>query len=223
MIFSHSVLPILILWFGVVVWHLIRYHTFKFHKFRFSVGNHYLMMSSFVIGLLLYAYDIHSVKPIIMFFGFALAGISGVIYEELFGKHFLRRRDRKVHWSWFITSFIGLVILITWFFYSRVGINSIYATSIAFVCIAICIIFIRRDLIWDSLLSGILVACVMLLSYLIFLTIFPEAIKRWWFLNNISGILFLGIPIEELLWAFSWGLVGGPIYEFMVGLKFKKR
>ena len=84
------------------------------------------------------------------------------------------------------------------------------------------ILYFRHDLLVDSLMSGLLVGAIMFFGYLIFLTIFPEAIHQWWILQNISGILILGVPIEELLWAFGWGMVGGPMYEFFAVLKFRK-
>ena len=93
---------------------------------------------------------------------------------------------------------------------------------ITFLLLALLIYYFRRDLFIDGLMSGIFLAITMFLAYLIFLYIFPNAIQKWWFLNNISGILILGIPLEELLWAFSLGLVAGPTYEFITGLRLQK-
>jgi membrane protease YdiL (CAAX protease family) len=63
----------------------------------------------------------------------------------------------------------------------------------------------------------------MLIFYLLFCNvIFRGIIQNWWNIKNLSGILIFGIPIEELMWVFSWGFVAGPTYEFITGLRFKK-
>lgn len=82
-------------------------------------------------------------------------------------------------------------------------------------------IYFRNDLFWDSLISGLLLGLFALVSYLIFLALFPQAIQKWWLLHNISGVLVWGIPIEEIMWAFGWGMVAGPVYEFFRGLRFQ--
>ena len=155
-------------------------------------------------------------------FGFFIGGIASSIYEELFGKSHSKRIDRKHHLSWFIIPVIGFSIFVLNLLIFVFGVNSIYASIVVFVTLALLILYFRHDLLIDSLMSGLLVGVIMFFGYLLFLTIFPEAIHRWWILQNISGILILGVPLEELLWAFGWGMVGGPMYEFFAGLKFKK-
>ena len=155
-------------------------------------------------------------------FGFFIGGISSVIYEELIGKKHSNRLNRTHHWSLFLIPVVGILLFVfnVLFFYFQI--NSIYASIITFFLLALIILYFRRDLIIDSLMSGFLTGFVMLGSYLIFLSLFPEAIQRWWLLDNISRILVYGIPIEELMWAFGWGMIGGPAYEFFTGLNFNK-
>ena len=152
-------------------------------------------------------------------FGFFIGGISSVIYEEIFGKKHSKRTNRDHHWSWFIIPISALFILVLNALFFIFNINSIYVSLVAFFLITLVILCFRRDLWIDSIMSGVLMGLVMFFSYLVFLTIFPEAIHRWWLLNNISGILINGIPAEELLWAFGLGMVCGPIYEFFTGLR----
>jgi len=155
-------------------------------------------------------------------FGFCVGGISSVIYEEFFGRHYSNRLNREYHWHWFLIPMIALFIFVFNTLFYVFKINSIYVSVITFLVLALIITYFRRDLVVDSLMSGILTGLAMFLSYLVFLSIFPEAVHKWWLLNNISGIFIHGIPIEELMWAFGWGMVGGPVYEFFAGLKFKK-
>ena len=45
--------------------------------------------------------------------------------------------------------------------------------------------------------------------------------EDWLFskLNFISGILFFGIPLEELIWAMTFGALWAPLYEIFNGYK----
>lgn len=151
-------------------------------------------------------------------FGFFVGGIASVLYKELFNRHISKRRSGGHHWR-LLFSFIAVFIFIFNALFFIFKINSIYCSIIVFLLVALLIYVFRRDLFIDSLASGIFLGIVMFFSYLIFLAVFPEAVTKWWFLNNISGILILGIPLEELAWAFTLGLVAGPAYEFFRGLK----
>jgi hypothetical protein len=153
-------------------------------------------------------------------FGFLLGGIASVLYLELFNKHISKQKNKDHHIR-FLLSFVAIFIFLISFYIF--GVNSIYASIIVFLSLALLIYFFRPDLFVDSLMSGIFLGLTMFLSYILFLYFFPDAIHKWWFLGNISGILILGIPLEELLWAFSFGLVAGPTYEFVKGFRILKK
>lgn len=152
-------------------------------------------------------------------FGFLLSGIAVSIYEEVYGRHIYRvkKLQRPLFVLFFTVVFILIVLpLVFW-----VKMNSIYATTIGLLVIATIVTFLRRDLVTDSLMSGLLTGLVMFLGYIVFLFVFPEVVDRWWSLQNVSGILVWGIPIEEMIWAFAVGATIGPIYEFLLGYKLK--
>ena len=154
-------------------------------------------------------------------FGFFIGGIVSVIYLELFNKHIKRFKDKNHHWR-----LLFLFVAVFTFVFNALfilGINSIYASIAVFLILSLLVYYVRRDLFIDGLMSGIFLALTMLISYSVFLYVFPEAIQKWWFLHNISGILIVGIPIEELLWAFSLGLIAGPVYEFFMGFRILKK
>lgn len=154
-------------------------------------------------------------------FAFFVGGISSVIYEEIFGKRFTRRHlpgHRKTMFSLAIFGLFWMVLGVVVF-----GYNSIYVSTLGFILIALVMLAFRHDLIKTALFSGFLMGCLMFVFYLSFLSIFPEAVKQWWLIKNISGILVLGIPLEELMWGFGWGMIAGPAYEFIHGDGLAKR
>lgn len=150
-----------------------------------------------------------------LLFGFFIGGIAGVIYEEIFQMKYDSRPVLGHHrWVIGIVAFEGLLIKIG---STLFHVNSIYASILGFLIIGSAMLVIRKDLIRDALFSGFLVGILTFFLYLIFLAIFPGIIKKWWILTNISGVLVLGVPLEELFWAFGWGFVAGPMYEFISG------
>jgi hypothetical protein len=48
---------------------------------------------------------------------------------------------------------------------------------------------------------------------LLLLPLFPGLIQAWWNLENTFGVMFLGVPIEEMLWAFMTVMFAGPVYR----------
>lgn len=152
-------------------------------------------------------------------FAFFIGGIGAVVYEVFLGKHLKRdKRYKSGKWMFFVLPVIGLAVLIS--LNSLLRINSIYASSLGFSVCAVIIWAIRPDLIKDSLLSGIFAGLLIFIFYSVFfLKIYPNIVNDWWMLSNISGIIILGIPLEEILWVFCWGLIAGPLYEFWQGYR----
>lgn len=155
-----------------------------------------------------------------VWFAFSAGGIGSVIYEEIVGKRTIKRHLRKHNWLLGLFAIVTLVILII--LNNVLGINSIYASLIAFLVPAVIIIAIRKDLIKDALLSGVFLTLLAFICYQFLIFLFPGIIQRWWMLHNISGILVARVPLEELLWFFSWGMLAGPLYEFIMGLNLER-
>jgi len=153
-----------------------------------------------------------------LLFAFLIGGIASVIYEEFFGRQYVKRQNMS-HLKWMpVFAFFGVAWMIGGNIF--LGFNSIYVSSLGFLIIGMLMIFLRRDLFVNALLSGLLVAGIMFAFYLVNGAIFGGGIvQRWWLLQNISGIIIFGAPIEELLWGFGWGFLAGPVYEFVNGLK----
>ena len=152
-------------------------------------------------------------------FGFFIGGIASVAYEVFFRKHFYARKKKFSPYRTTAAT-TGVAALSLQYF---TDLNSIYVSLILFLLFAIGMLIFRRDLLVDGIVSGFLMASIMFAAYFVFLNLFPEAIDRWWVIENISAVYIWKVPIEELLWAFGLGLVAGPLYEFLTGKVFKRR
>jgi hypothetical protein len=149
--------------------------------------------------------------------GFATAGIATVAYIELFSKKLRNRKgkqkkelEKNLNFITIITLSLAL-LLISHFI---LGWNTFYASFPALL-IPLAIIYIKRkDLIIESLISGIILAILSLIFYIIPEVITPGWITSAWNFNTISGIKFLKVPIEDIIWFFMVGLLIGPLYEY---------
>jgi len=154
-----------------------------------------------------------------LLFGFSIGGISAAIYEEIFRKKDVVRHLPNRQKVMLVTSIAVVVAMYLGNIY--LGINSIYASVAGMLVIGIVTLIFRHDLVLDAFFSGLLVGLLMLFFYITFTHLFNGIIQKWWMLNNTSGILIFGAPLEEIVWGFSWGFAAGPIYEYLNGLSIK--
>jgi hypothetical protein len=148
-----------------------------------------------------------------LLFGTLTTGIAAILYLVLFRKRYRSKKlPKKV---WVIPLFI-MSNLIAYLLYGRV-INSIYLTSAISALLAIIMMYVRKDLIPVSLISGLLCTLIWFICYLLFLPLFPNVFDKWWMLHNLSGMTLGSIPIEEFIWSMSWGMFAGPLYKFVSG------
>ena len=149
-------------------------------------------------------------------------GVSAVLYEFVFTKHLSKRISRKKVPNKITLLLIPVIIIVSLVLLNQgLGTNSIYASSISFLIIFSLIMVKRPDLFVDAVISGILLAIIMGVFYFFYLQIVD--LSRIWFLySGKGGYMLLGrIPLTEMVWAITWGMVGGPLYEFARGYKLK--
>ncbi|MEK7098749.1 MAG: lycopene cyclase domain-containing protein [Patescibacteria group bacterium] len=146
-------------------------------------------------------------------FMFFTGGISGVIYEEISRRHLSRRRVRHVpHLALAAGAVSG-------FASTKLELNLVYGLIIACFVGAFVIWIQRHDLIKHSFLGGLAFFAIYSIAFLIFLLLFPDYIQQYYSIHNISGVLLIGLPLEELLFAFGFGLLWSPIYEYVKDLR----
>lgn len=148
-------------------------------------------------------------------FCFSTGGIGAVIYEEILGKKLRSKRKSRINPK---VLFLGAGPVLMFFFYFVFGFKFMTSALIGMFLDSIIIILTRKDLTEDLLMSGLLFMLLYFIIFQFFLMIHPEMIQMW-NLKNLSGFFILGIPIEEILWAFLAGAVSGPLYEFMLDLR----
>jgi len=144
--------------------------------------------------------------------GFSNGGIAAVLYESIFKKRLLKRIE-KVNDKGPLN--IGLIIFfVIAFLFWGFNVTSFWASTIAMMIAATCMLYTRKDLFLNALASGILMAIVSLPSYYVIIWLFPGFIHKAWMFQYLSGITLTGIPVEDLIFYFLFGFVIGPLYEY---------
>ena len=154
-------------------------------------------------------FDIESI-----IFSFAIGGIAAVLYNIILHKRMvvLSLAERHQRWHrrrrWALAAPFALfpiLYFLPW--------NPVYAGIAAMVLGAIASVLCRPDLKSNTLVGGIL----FLALYTVFLLGLkwsaPGYIEQVWNLEALSGVRIYGLPLEELLFGFSFGLVWTGIYE----------
>jgi len=150
-------------------------------------------------------------------FGFVIGGIAAIIYSLLFNKKIKTTKVKKIKTQKRNINFLILLVLLASIFllsFFVLKLNSLISTILAFIIPTLIIYIKRKDLVKDSLLSGILTLAISIIIYYILNLIMPGFFDEFWLFQNIGRVMILGIPLEEHVWFFLAGAFIGPLYEY---------
>jgi hypothetical protein len=150
------------------------------------------------------------IGPEAVLVGFMIGGIASVIYKNLFKKRLKLSNFSKDN---FLFIFAISIILFFGSFY-LLGFNSLIATIIASLVPTIIIWVKRKDLIIDSITTGILLVIVASVVYTVLEFLTPGWVQTFWFFKNVPDMIILNLPLDDILWYFLAGLFIGPLYEY---------
>ena len=156
-----------------------------------------------------------------LIFSFAIGGIASVIYESIFNVKYRRMNVHEMHGKrhryHLLALYSPLIIIILLLLFTNL--NPIYSAIIAMFMGGFAAAICRPDLKKKTLAGGILFLALYFIGFLFFTMIYPYAVETFWNLSAISGVLIFGIPLEELLFAFSLGMLWTNVYEHALGYK----
>ena len=154
-------------------------------------------------------FDIESI-----IFSFAIGGIGAVLYNIVTRRRLEplqaeARHDNRRRWHrWALATPFALfpvLYFLPW--------NVIYAGIAAMVAGAIAVMWCRPDLKSNTGVGGVLFLAIYTVFLLGLKWSAPGYIEQVWNLKALSGIFIYGLPIEEPLFGFAFGLVWAGMYE----------
>ncbi len=157
-------------------------------------------------------FDIESI-----IFAFAIGGGASLIYERIFATrhevvpHSARHDPRHRYHAWALLS----APIVFGVLYAATSLNPIYSASIALVVGGVASLYCRPDL-WKKMVVSAFIFLVLYFLYFgTLIALSPGYVEQVWNLKAVSGILVIGVPIEELLFALSFGFLWSSIYEHL--------
>lgn len=160
-----------------------------------------------------------------LIFTFAIGGTVSVLYRVIYKKNItkmeiaeMKHSRHKLH-IYILTSPIPIFLTLAIF----TELNHIYCGVIAMFVGALLTLYCRPDLKWKIWIGGLLFLLYYFIFFLTLIAVVPDYVIHVWNLEVLTGILFLGIPIEELLFAFSFGMLWSSLYEHILWFKVIKK
>jgi hypothetical protein len=151
-----------------------------------------------------------------LIFCFALGGVGVVLYValmrqalapiQLADRHAHRHRYHRVALLTPVIAFPALYLF---------GWNPIYPAILAMLLGGAATVACRPDLMQNTLAGGALFASYYALFMLLLEWSAPGYINQVWNLADLSGLFVMGIPVEELLFGFAFGIYWSGIYEHL--------
>ncbi len=149
-----------------------------------------------------------------LIFCFGIGGVGAVLYNVLAGQVPQPMRDMARHHKRhrFHKQILASPFIVFPFLYFLPW-NPIYPSIVAMSVGAVATIWCRPDLKTKTWVGGLL-----FLSYYVFFLLALEwtasgYIDRVWNLDALSGISIFNMPLEELLFSFSFGMYWSGVYE----------
>lgn len=159
-----------------------------------------------------------------LFFAFGVGGLAVIIYERIFRikhkqvsaaeKH---KPRHKYHLLALLSAPIIFILLLLF-----TNLNPIYSTFIALIGGGLFSWYCRPDLKKKMIASAFIFTLLYFGYFLTLIIAYPGYVELVWNLQAISGILILGIPLEELMFAFGLGFLWSSVYEHIKWYKIVK-
>jgi lycopene cyclase-like protein len=108
-------------------------------------------------------------------------------------------------------------------FVALLNIEMIYGSFAIMLCISCFLVMIRKDLAIPGFMGGILSVILYSTLCLCLQVPFPGIFKLTWHTDQFLNIFILGIPLEEIMYGFSSGVIATVFYPYVFCKRFDSR
>jgi len=154
----------------------------------------------------------------------AIGGIASVLYEALLGGELqkvnrgkLHDRRQSLHLASILSTPIIFLLLL-----GLTRLNPIYSISLALLVGGIAATLCRPDLTKNTWVGGLLFAGLYFVFFFMATLAFPSFVDSW-NLSVLSGILIFNVPLEEIMFAFTFGMLWSNGYEHILGYRLTRK
>jgi hypothetical protein len=152
-----------------------------------------------------------------LIFSFAIGGIGSVLYNAITRSELepIEPAERKHVRHRFHAFLLPTPVLVFLLLAAFTNLEHIYCGIIALFAGALFTLYCRPDLARKVLIGGVLFTLLYFICFTSLVLTYPAYVEQVWNLKVLTGILVLGIPLEEYLFAFSFGMLWSGLYEHL--------
>jgi Lycopene cyclase len=157
-------------------------------------------------------------------FSFAIGGLGTVLYRLVYKSCLVEiPHEERYHKQHKFHIYILFVPVFVFLFLALVtNLNHIYCGTIAMFLGGLATLYCRPDLKGKIWVGGLLFTLLYFVYFGSILPFYPDYVQLYWNLDNLTHILIFGIPIEELIFAFTFGMYWSGLYEHVFWRKLLK-
>lgn len=155
-----------------------------------------------------------------LIFSFAIGGVGAALYNIVTGRDLVplthperHHRRHRHHAAALLVPVVAFPLLYPWAW------NPIYPAVVAMALGALATVLCRPDLLSKTWVGAALFVGYYAVFMLGLEWSVPGYIERIWNLTALSGVVLYGVPLEELLFAATFGLYWAGIYEHLTWLR----
>ncbi|MAO66088.1 MAG: hypothetical protein CL666_13925 [Balneola sp.] len=152
-----------------------------------------------------------------LIFSFAIGGIGAVLYKVITPVTTIsvsdHDRKHKRHRFHLLSLFAPPVVFLILALFTPL--NHIYCGSVAMFAGGVSAMICRADLTRKIWISGLLFTGLYFIYFTSLNIVFPDYVEHVWTLEKLSGVVITGIPLEEYLFAFTFGMYWSSLYEHL--------
>lgn len=152
--------------------------------------------------------------------GFGSGGVSASLYLYVFNKKLVTSDliSKKRLFFFLALTAMGLIFFLILIHLLRM--SSFMATLIVGSIVYLILAFLNKTLIKASIINSFLMFLLVIPIYMLAIFVTPGFIEKTWMMNNLMGIKFFGVPIEDYIFYLITGAGSFFFYPFL--FKFKK-
>lgn len=155
---------------------------------------------------------------------FVLAGVnSGLVFvcwPILTGQHFSEGKKLNINTLLKLITFWLIMFFIPYYLWT-LGVHSFTVEWTIYLVYIVAVLTYRTDLIVKSLVSSLLITTATIPFYIVIQFLTDDFAKRHYFIENLSGVTFLNIPIEDYLWYLMVNVLLSVFYHYIFESKFE--
>jgi hypothetical protein len=151
-------------------------------------------------------------------FGFAMGGVAAVVYEFITHRRLSKKHGNKKVEHKRVAVCVALLIGVFVFIFGFT--NSFVATILSLGCVTVFILWQRKDLVWDSVVSAVALVLIGQFVYALLAFLTPGWVEAFFYFHNVPYMYVGALPIDDFFWYLAAGAAISPMYEYCSSRRF---